>query len=554
MGNADILIPGKVDGVDIPMSAPVPEEYLKIDNALSEIADSGAQATARNHLDVYSTTDTEELINEAVHDFVHKLNSLKSEIDANKSEGQESYDRLTSQLDDMSTKEELNTLKKDLTNKITNALKGYLTSAEVTNRIAESLVDYVTKSEVYLKGDLYNQKEINKMLLDFVKKDGSTPFTSTQDGVYPKTRKNLATKGYADDCMKNHKNEADPHNYTTILNSKLNNYYKKSEVYTKAQTYDRTAIDSMVERLVKEAIDSVIDEHIAITPHLTSQDVLRVIKNYVSSNDLISENDCQSLIDSSIKGFSETLKTYETVWTTSGPVRTTVGFVEDNQDVPATFTLQEIMDAIFYGKKVDFTVTESVMIGETAEITLCLHGITDTDQITIKQEDKIIFETGSIDDCITIDSEELVEDTDFTVEIIYSSGQVHTETKTCKVEAPCFVGLLPKWKFGNYVTYDYLQELIGEEPTNNKFFIGDEVTIHYKFEDPKLRLPFVVVPITHANLYQMTTSSQQFGSDAFEKIISMPLDIKGIKLVDYKVFIYKQGLSVLDLPVTFTFA
>ena len=212
------------------------------------------------------------------------------------------------------------------------------------------------------------------------------------------------------------------------------------------------------------------------------------------------------------------------------------------------------MDAIFYGKKVDFTVTESVMIGETAEITLCLHGITDTDQITIKQEDKIIFETGSIDDCITIDSEELVEDTDFTVEIIYSSGQVHTETKTCKVEAPCFVGLLPKWKFGNYVTYDYLQELIGEEPTNNKFFIGDEVTIHYKFEDPKLRLPFVVVPITHANLYQMTTSSQQFGSDAFEKIISMPLDIKGIKLVDYKVFIYKQGLSVLDLPVTFTFA
>ena len=44
-------------------------------------------------------------------------------------------------------------------------------------------------------------------------------------------------------------------------------------------------------------------------------------------------------------------------------------------------------------------------------------------------------------------------DTEFTFKVTYINGAIHEETKTVKCSIPIFIGLLPKWKFGNTVTF-----------------------------------------------------------------------------------------------------
>jgi hypothetical protein len=54
-----------------------------------------------------------------------------------------------------------------------------------------------------------------------------------------------------------------------------------------------------------------------------------------------------------INDISKDFENKPPIWITSGPVQTTVGFMEDNTSIPPTMTFQEAMDAIFYGKIVD---------------------------------------------------------------------------------------------------------------------------------------------------------------------------------------------------------
>lgn len=553
MGNNDILIPGKVQDREEFTPTITPEEYLKIVNALSEIKEQGAQSIARSNLGVYGTTDVDDMINQTLHEFLDKLDNLKQIINSYASDNKESYDQLTSQLGEYSTKEENNALKQELLNKLTNTLKSYLTAKEVDERIVESLVDYVTSSQVYKKEDVYTKKETDKALSNYVKTDGSTPFTSTQQGVYPKVRKDLATKGYSDDCMKNHKNEADPHGYTAILNNKLNNYYKKSEVYTKAQTYDRTTIDALVDKLVKEACDSLIEEHINVTPHLTSQDVLRVVKNYASDN-LLNEEEFERSKEEILEAVESLIKETRITWKTSGPVETTVGFVEDNSEVPAEMTLQEIMDAIFYGKGISLTVPDSVSMGDSCEVTVCIHGSLALVESAILYQDGEILKEFTQDDfvdgCITVESNPIYDDTEFTFRVIYTNGTELEETKTVTCSLPIFIGALPKWKFANTINWEYLEELKREKLGT----FTQDTSYDFSFEDVKLRHPFIVVPVNYPELESVVIKSQSFGIEAFDIIDVIPLRIPGTdKDTLYKIYVYRQALSSLNQKVTFNF-
>jgi hypothetical protein len=67
------------------------------------------------------------------------------------------------------------------------------------------------------------------------------------------------------------------------------------------------------------------------------------------------------------------------------------------------------------------------------------------------------------DGCVTVDSLSLLEDAEFTFKVFYTNGSVHEETEIVKCYMPVFVGLLPKWKFANTITMDYLIELCKED-------------------------------------------------------------------------------------------
>jgi hypothetical protein len=59
---------------------------------------------------------------------------------------------------------------------------------------------------------------------------------------------------------------------------------------------------------------------------------------------------------------------------TSGPVLTTVGYVEDNASLPRELTLQEIMDAIFYGKTIEVVAPEIAVVGSSVEVSMHIRG------------------------------------------------------------------------------------------------------------------------------------------------------------------------------------
>ena len=227
-------------------------------------------------------------------------------------------------------------------------------------------------------------------------------------------------------------------------------------------------------------------------------------------------------------------------------------------------SIQEILDAIFYGKSISITVPDYIIITRKCPVTLCVHGSTALIQVAqLFQNDKLIY-TFTGDDfkngCITIDSEPLLEDTIFKFKVTYTNGAVHEELASVKCYMPVFIGLLPKWKSGNTITMDYLIQLCEEdtEGTQNRFINQIEdfksIKFNYRFEDPTLRHPFVVIPETYPNLNTMVTKSQSFGIDAFDVINNIPLRVPGVDHdIIFKIYIYRQALATLNQEVTFNF-
>lgn len=583
-----ILTPGEENINPSPIEQTTP--YLEKDNYLSEYQTEGEKAVVRENLDVYSKdsvynkTESDTLLDKTIKEAFDKylnmddphgiLPTVEEMIeDVVRNDGSTPFLAPQKGVDPV---QDYHLATKHF---VTKLLKDHIGSEDphkILPEVEDMLEQYVKQSQVYFKNQLYTKNEIDQQSGKYIQKDGSTPFTKAQIGADPQIDSHLATKRYVDAIMYKHLVDVDPHGFISILNKRLASYAKTSNVYDKTQTYSRVQIDSIVRSLVHDAAKEVLIEHLnEFDPHNILAEVRKL--KYVKQDgsipfkapqkgiDAIDPQDLVTLhqVEEKVKNLQEQITNTEPIWRTSGPVESTVGHIDDNTPVPATMSLQEVLDAIFYGKGISISASDYVTINNKVPVTLCVHGSTGLIDIAeLYQDGELIisfvkedFENG----CVTVDSLPIIEDTEFTFKVTYTNGAVHEESITVKVALPIFVGLLPKWKFGNVITWNYLEELASEEPNNNQFISSsnnlNQLSINYSFQDAKLRHPFVVVPVSYPDLDNMSTTPQKFGIDAFDVIDMIPLKVPGVeKDIIFKIYIYRQALSSLNQEVTFNFA
>lgn len=586
-----ILTPGKDNGSNIEQTPTVNPGYLVKDNLLSEFQTDSEKSVARFNLgvlaaeDVYTKEEVEPVISERIarkiaehldsSDHITEEAVLELLVDLVKNDGTTPFTAPQAGVDPVSNHDLATKIYVDRL--IQNCLK-IADKAKILEQVANTLRDYVKQEDVYTKDEVYTKDQINNQNTKFVKADGTTPFEKPQSGRTPQISSHLTTKGYVDALLQSHKVDIDPHGFTEKLNNKLRKYVLKDNVYDRTQTYSRGQIDYLIDKLVAAAVEEELRSHVDLDdPHGIIDKVKQL--GYVHKDGSIAFTAPQKGVDavnpqelvtlrqllSSISEVRDEIgEIPEPIWKTSGPVESTVGHVEDNTPVPDTMTLQEVCDAIFYGKGICLEVPEFVTITHTCEVTMCIHGSTGLiDHAELFQNGKVIasfFGEDFKDGCVTIDSEPLYSDAEFTFKVYYTNESIHEETKLVHCYLPVFVGLLPKWEFGNVVTMDRLIELSSEDPegTQNKFLnYGKDLksfTFGYKFQDAGLRHPFVVLPESYPDLDNMTTASQKFNVEAFDVIDMIPMRIPGMSTdTVYKMYIYKQALSSLNQDVTFNF-
>lgn len=591
MADNSILTPGYQDPIETPVTSPPQEDCLIKDNFLSEYETEEEKSVVRENLNVpskdsvYSRQDVDTQVSEKIRATIQEYLNMEDPhgilptvaemiADMVKSDGSTPFTAPQTGVDPQ-TAQHLTT--KNYVDKLVREHVNADDPHNILPEVAILLEKYVRITDVYVKSQLYTKQDIDNQAKDYIRKDGSTPFTKAQIGADPQIDSHLATKRYVDKSLYNHQVDVDPHGFLTILNQRLASYAKKKDVYDKTQTYSRTQIDSIIHNLVNETIDASLQsfmdtvndkfEYIRLQKYV-KQDGSVPFRRPQAGVDAVEEEHLTTLrqlnqaVEDLEQNLTEQIQAKECLWKTSGPVESTVGHIDDNTPVPATMSLQEVLDAIFYGKGISISAPDYVTINNKVPITLCVHGSTGLiDVAELYQDGKLTisfvkedFENG----CVTVDSLPIIEDTEFTFKVTYTNEAVHEESITVKAALPIFVGLLPKWKFGNMITWNYLEELASEEPNNNQFINSsnnlNQISINYSFQDAKLRHPFIVVPVSYPDLDNMSTTPQRFGIDAFDVIDMIPLQVPGIeKDIIFKIYIYRQALSSLNQEVTFNF-
>lgn len=591
MADNSILTPGYQDPIETPVTSPPQEDCLIKDNFLSEYETEEEKSVVRENLNVpskdsvYSRQDVDTQVSEKIRATIQEYLNMEDPhgilptvaemiADMVKSDGSTPFTAPQTGVDPQ-TAQHLTT--KNYVDKLVREHVNADDPHNILPEVAILLEKYVRITDVYVKSQLYTKQDIDNQAKNYIRKDGSTPFTKAQIGADPQIDSHLATKRYVDKSLYNHQVDVDPHGFLTILNQRLASYAKKKDVYDKTQTYSRTQIDSIIHNLVNETIDASLQsfmdtvndkfEYIRLQKYV-KQDGSVPFRGPQAGVDAVEEEHLTTLrqlnqaVEDLEQNLTEQIQAKECLWKTSGPVQSTVGHIDDNTPVPATMSLQEVLDAIFYGKGISISAPDYVTINNKVPITLCVHGSTGLiDVAELYQDGKLTisfvkedFENG----CVTVDSLPIIEDTEFTFKVIYTNEAVHEESITVKAALPIFVGLLPKWKFGNVITWNYLKELVSEEPNNNQFINSsnnlNQISINYSFQDTKLRHPFVVVPVSYPDLDNMSTTPQRFGIDAFDVIDMIPLQVPGVeKDIIFKIYIYRQALSSLNQEVTFNF-
>ena len=591
MADNSILTPGYQDPIETPVTSPPQEDCLIKDNFLSEYETEEEKSVVRENLNVpskdsvYSRQDVDTQVSEKIRATIQEYLNMEDPhgilptvaemiADMVKSDGSTPFTAPQTGVDPQ-TAQHLTT--KNYVDKLVREHVNADDPHNILPEVAILLEKYVRITDVYVKSQLYTKQDIDNQAKNYIRKDGSTPFTKAQIGADPQIDSHLATKRYVDKSLYNHQVDVDPHGFLTILNQRLASYAKKKDVYDKTQTYSRTQIDSIIHNLVNETIDASLQsfmdtvndkfEYIRLQKYV-KQDGSVPFRGPQAGVDAVEEEHLTTLrqlnqaVEDLEQNLTEQIQAKECLWKTSGPVESTVGHIDDNTPVPATMSLQEVLDAIFYGKGISISAPDYVTINNKVPITLCVHGSTGLiDVAELYQDGKLTisfvkedFENG----CVTVDSLPIIEDTEFTFKVTYTNEAVHEESITVKAALPIFVGLLPKWKFGNMITWNYLEELASEEPNNNQFINSsnnlNQISINYSFQDAKLRHPFVVVPVSYPDLDNMSTTPQRFGIDAFDVIDMIPLQVPGIeKDIIFKIYIYRQALSSLNQEVTFNF-
>ena len=461
------------------------------------------------------------------------------------------------------------------------ATKGYVLSTQdshlkktdphnVMGLVNETLKQYALAKNVYNKSEVYSKEAVDKLVKPYIKSDGTTPFTAPQSGVTPVIDQHLATKRYVDNVLFKHNVESDPHSFLSILNQRLANYYKTTETYSKAETYSRAQIDQVVGNLVTDAAVQVIREHVnqydphGILPEVYSQHYVKrdgsvpfisIQKGIagIESDDLATVGQINIVKEE----LQEKLEKVQPVWLTSGPVLTTVGYVEDNTSLPRELTLQEIMDAIFYGKTIEVVAPEIAVVGSSVEVSMHIRGNATISSAELYQNDKLIgtFERGDFLDWVkTVESEPILVNTTFSFKVTYDNGVVQTATCVTKVAYGIFVGAVSIGCMPGDLSYSAMLEL-SEMGTNAMYSYGENVEIikhKFDFESPRDPKKLVLaIPSSYNQLDYMHTASQHFGTGAF-MIEEVPVIVPGVpNPVYFTYYMYKEPLVAFGSEVTF---
>lgn len=527
-------------------------ETLKVENALHEIQELGLQKSARLHLGVPSTQDLEDVKQELI-DTVNSLQESNKETYNNQqntiSEIQEQLDKYATLDGDFSFDATPKVGDESLVTEKTvdKKLESYAKSNKVDSKIKEALQvlsQYVQSSDVYTKSQTYAARTIDNMLTDYLRKEDLDSY-------------NLASVGKVNSTMRAHNAELDPHGLNAKLSNALKSYYKKSDVYTKAQTYSRIQLDEIINKLVAEACDGIVDKHNNNIQHLDSQDVITIVKNYANTN-LVNP----IALHDAIEEVEHECKCNKPIWKTSGPVLTTVGFVEDNTELPPELTLQQILDRIFYGPRISLSADETVGPEEMVDVTMCVHISVPVKSIILYMNGQPIdyFELEEFDEgCITRQYGPITEETEFTFVVDQGDweGAVLSESVTVGVQYPMFVGIIPKMKAESTLTLKYLKTLVKADGFNNEWLNELPIVHKYKFRDPNFQKLIVGIPTSmNKELDSMTNSIQTFTSEAFNfHRIELTYIFKNqqVHTEYYDFYIYNQPLSSLNSEVTFNF-
>lgn len=585
MADNSILTPGYQDTVGSPSIITEPEQYLQVDNYLSEYDSDEKKSVVRENLgvpskdSVYTKQDANLEISSKVKEAMQQILSMEDPYSILpkvvemislmvKTDGSTPFTLPQSGVDPQ--------IDSHLTTKkyVDQLMKGHLNTNDphdILRQVRDLLQWYAKSTDVYTKDQVYTINEIAKLLNLYIKNDGTTPFRKAQIGIDPTLDSHLSTKRYVDKVMLEHKMEIDPHNFLTTLNNRLSSYAKKQDIYDKTQTYSRTQLDSIINKLVDTSVKNGVQDYkdyvtsaikAIYDQHYVKQDGSTPFTKPQKGVEAIDANDLVTL--SQLLNLDNKIKNVSPNWITSGPVEATVGLVEEGTDFPKLITMQEVFDAIFYGQTVSIDCPTYTVITETCPVTVCIHGSTGlVEYAELYQQGEIIYtftKEQFEDGCVTVDSKPILEDTKFYFKVYYSNGAIHDDTATTRVSLPVFVGLLPKWKFANTITMDYLKELETQDVkgTQNRFIDKgnntEPITFFYEFEDAHLRHPFIVLPADYPDLVTITTSNQKFGIEAFDVIDMIPLHIDGVENdVIFKIYVYKQALSSLNQEVTYNF-
>lgn len=92
---------------------------------------------------------------------------------------------------------------------------------------------------------------VNEIIKEYVKTDGTTPFTAPQTGINPINDFHLTTKKFVTQLLQAHLNSVDPHGAASLITAALTEYVKASSVFTKTETYSRSQVDGLLNTFVK---------------------------------------------------------------------------------------------------------------------------------------------------------------------------------------------------------------------------------------------------------------------------------------------------------------
>lgn len=567
-------------------------QYLEKDKYLGEFNEDGEKSAARANLgvpaieDVYNKNEVNREIDKAIQKALqsyldtedpHGILPQVEEILKNfiKKDGTEAFSGPQPGVDPVSDSHL--TTKKFVT-RLLNDHKNAEDPHNIIPEVLDILEKYVQYKDIYAKSQLYTKQELDAQAAAYLKKDGSTAFTKPQLGIDPQTDSHLATKRYVDKVLYQHLVDVDPHGFLSILNNRLASYIKKSEVYNKTETYSRTQIDTIIRSMVDAAISSSISdymedinnkfEHIR-KQRFVKQDGSIPFKNpqigvdAINPNELTTLRQVQDLVEVLKGSLEKKIENKECEWVTSGKVLAEVGMVPAGEEFAKTVSLQEVMDAIFYGKGISITSDKFGKIGEKVDVTVCVQGSLATlEHAELYQNGELLASFTQEDfresTCITVKSLPIMEDTEFVFQAFFINGSDHKVNCWTKVALPVFVGLLPKWQRGYTLTYDDLIQLYMKDPENNQFYDrGKKLKIlnhRYNFERQGSQHYLLALPADYPDLYQMCTPSQQFGTEAFDIIDMIPFQVPNAKKdVVYKLYIYREAQIRANIPITFNF-